>query len=324
MSRYLLSLVLLSGATSIIAMEESKGDSAFASEVDRIADKIIQDPLGVLKSLGSLRAAGIDRLRECADESCIASRCNGDFRYKYECAVINQLLQLKDKKEIVHYVSFGSGYLFQDLVILTKLIKRYNVKNIKISLIDSVYTSHLAKTALKQFRTYLDNLAGCHIEVKSYSCVRTYIDKCSEDETYKADILVAADISAENICGFGNALDDCFGLLHEALNVGGRSVLFYLKLIWEYDHQLIRGTLFNGQNLCYKHPAEGIDLGILFVYLKYKQAIDHRGYKRICGEDDFSTMYHTSNFSGWLKLLKDIDDDGKSDVSIEDSITGEE
>ncbi|MBN2267516.1 MAG: hypothetical protein JW725_04215 [Candidatus Babeliaceae bacterium] len=80
-------------------------------------------------------------LGECTlndDKPCIFSRdLNPKVRKLFEKKVVPALLEkLKTSKEAVHYVSFGAGGMFQDLVILTKTLNKNPEANIIIHFID--------------------------------------------------------------------------------------------------------------------------------------------------------------------------------------------
>ncbi len=90
----------------------------------------------------------IAALSECttleSGRSCPFNRLtNPTYRKKYEKRVVQRLIEQIDRKagKTVHYVSFGSGRLFQDFIILSKALSERPHASITVHAIDMLYSN---------------------------------------------------------------------------------------------------------------------------------------------------------------------------------------
>lgn len=79
-------------------------------------------------------------INEC--QSCSLTRFQTpQLRDRFESRVVSQVIEKLAHNEIVHYASFGSGSLFQDLVILTKILNQKSNAHLVVHCIDNKYRS---------------------------------------------------------------------------------------------------------------------------------------------------------------------------------------
>lgn len=95
-------------------------------------------------------------LGECTQNEdyyrCILSRSyNPLFRERFESNVVTATLEKLKTNTMVNYVSFGSGGMFQDLVIIAKVLAKEPTANININVIDTQYGDYVC------MREYLKN-----------------------------------------------------------------------------------------------------------------------------------------------------------------------
>ncbi len=100
-------------------------------------------------------------LGECTKEDtgeCVLSRFKYPlYRLNYEQAVVDALIKKSESNELIEYVSFGSGGLFQDIVILSKFLTKKPNAKMHIHCIDTQYYAYV---------TYL-LLIGCTADMET-------------------------------------------------------------------------------------------------------------------------------------------------------------
>ncbi len=100
------------------------------------------DPAAMAETFQKQRTLNpIFLVEECYSGQCGLSRNQNSSRSFYESVVLKYLKKYKNQERI-NLVSFASGGMFQDLIILAKSVKLHGISNINIHLIDTKYTSY--------------------------------------------------------------------------------------------------------------------------------------------------------------------------------------
>lgn len=216
--RSLLSILLLS---SSLVCSMQKSEEVVLQEIST-ADSITVDrlsrgdhPAEVLRDNPDLK------LVECNGVDCSMSRRNTSFRSWYEDVVVQQLVKLKGQERI-SYTSFAAGGLFQDLVVLVSTIKKHEIKNLDIHLIDPWFTCVASYRTKLKFMALIKAISGSEARVYFYNNTKDYLLACMNDLSMQADILVGMDFACDT---YSKAMTDYNILRCYGLKVGGVSIL---------------------------------------------------------------------------------------------------
>lgn len=181
-------------------------------------------------------------LSECSDiHGCFLTRVvNPSLRATLEDYVIKALIEkiTSFNKKPVHYVSFASGALFSDLVILTKTLNQVPGASIVIHIIDPQYKPYTMKQAnesLSEFEeetinTYIPHLGirfnqftstlktmfpQATIELRPYAFADNYFEALENKQHPYPDVIVTSDIGDDSSY---DALIDYKKLLNKIFN----------------------------------------------------------------------------------------------------------
>lgn len=203
------------------------------------------------------------RFWECG---CLNSRFNrllSDRRSNIEKAIISDLKKRCSVESLISILSFGSGGLFQDFVILGKLIQ-IGYKRISFSLLDP----QIDNEKVDSLRNFAENIPDVQIEIKSYKNIR----EISQDEMF--DTAYAIDFDQFEYKKSQPPLDAIETLKH--LKPEGRFYLsFYQEdLVWKGKEKLkhikggCHGTIISDvskkiKSFMSKHINQPIEIGIL-------------------------------------------------------------
>jgi len=162
-------------------------------EIQNINSYINKDEIrNLLEAIHQNKFMTIRALNECFDESCGLSRQNNNYRKFFENFIIKKFEEKKlyeeDKKHIYFtYAAFASGELFQDFVILNKIINKIKeiTKNSKqivltVNLIDISYNFGGHKEAIDEFRNYFEWLDNCFSTVNVFNSAQEYIEQITK------------------------------------------------------------------------------------------------------------------------------------------------
>ncbi|MBD3231686.1 hypothetical protein GF322_03410 [Candidatus Dependentiae bacterium] len=191
--------------------------------------------INLLKYIDELKASiellklsnPINLLIECDEKDCNLSR---DHKNEYtrqilEDEILNYTQMFyKNKNQPIVITELGSGGLFQNLVIMTKILNSgYN--NIKICLIDLSYETfydvyqnednytnllqpknlilythfYLTEQKFYQYFNFLKtNFPNANIEIKIFPDLNTYLLECNENAEFKTDIFLSIDTITPN------------------------------------------------------------------------------------------------------------------------------
>ncbi|MFH1644716.1 MAG: hypothetical protein ABIA74_06115 [bacterium] len=220
---FLTAFVLFASFNSTLANPDAKEIKQIESYFD--TDEI--DKLLYLISDESTKNQfpSINKLTECSkwfssDVMCPLDRSkNPKYRKIFENKIVkefekNLMPNLVQKDELfLTYTSFGCGYLFQDFVILNKIIRLIEYKyteiqkiNLNLNLIDIIINSpKINKSkrfseALKQFLSYLQNKKiSISINTTLYHETNDYIKNSLNKSDLKSDLITCSDYESYSL-----------------------------------------------------------------------------------------------------------------------------
>ncbi len=202
-------------------------------------------------------------LTECNGAGCSLDRMDQHlWRKLFEDAVVAKTISFKPISQKLVYTSFGSGGLFSDVVLLSKLIES-GYKNIEVHLIDKEYSEIISiikkqdnkaydtiKThhqrgywlrmdvyRLTQFLSYFSR-KNINVSVYIYGNAQSYVNSCISGQVNKADVLLAMDFVDDFTTT--KTLEDLDKIAKKALKESG---------LFCYSHE--RGTPF-----CFLKPKK--------------------------------------------------------------------
>ncbi len=115
-------------------------------------------------------------------------------RISFATEIIRELMIRHPRSQELNYVSFASGYLLQDYIIILGLIKS-GYHNIRISFIDLMYENNKTLKTIEEFKSQLhkdlqkNNILSANIPVNTYISVNQYF----QNNNNKPDLIVFAD-----------------------------------------------------------------------------------------------------------------------------------
>lgn len=162
-------------------------------------------------------------LDECSEvQHCYLSRgFDASFRNSFENKISQSLIQSirSNPTQSTHYLVFGSGYLFTDLVVLTKTLQEEPTANLTINLVDTEYQPCLAATPsamqfdeavityyvpilraiFKQFTNCLQSMfPEAILTVHFYGDHETFINAATSGKATYPDVFAAADLPSSH------------------------------------------------------------------------------------------------------------------------------
>jgi len=194
-------------------------------------------------------------LGECSYKYCFLTRKNHpEFRENFEnhtCVLLQQKIEEK-KGGSIYCISFGSGGLFQDLIIFSKTLSQYPEANLIIHLIDRVFNKTdenlkefitqkeadkrdwirpniqlliedekfetvKIKAKISQFKNFLTTeFPHANITIYTHKNIDDYFDYIEKEKMSHADVTFAADVSG--------GLDDYEKLCIKTMQLNSSSV----------------------------------------------------------------------------------------------------
>jgi len=181
----------------------------YPDEKYEICDKdIIQENIACWKLMTKF---GVENLKECSAKQCVFRRnpCGTGysldpgyefpaFRRLVEDEIVRFVTKHYKKEDTISYLSFASGLLFQDFIILNKLIVK-GYKNFKISLVDSLYNTDIEwseerSNAIKAQEAFSSWFSGMgNILVTFFSSSDDYLKMLKDKKNSEADVMVFID-----------------------------------------------------------------------------------------------------------------------------------
>lgn len=145
----------------------------------------------------SCYATSIRHLSECASDGCSINRkTNPRVRTEFEDEIVRRVGQMQiTPTDPFVYTSVGSGKLFADLVLLTKIVHAVPLSELHINVIDSAYASdaeHLR--AVQDLAAWYEADPHRNVKITVYSDINAYEHACRVDPGAKAHVLVDIDL----------------------------------------------------------------------------------------------------------------------------------
>ncbi len=210
---------------NVILYKVTDSDEKYLSEdvINRLSSKKAKD---VQEAYEYLQSMGIS---ECTDRGCNLIRSKNLDRHLFQNKLINFIQSDFSKNQTLIYTSLGSGLLFQDLVILAKLIKQ-GFKDIHINLIDSMYKEYgghiysgisykgvdeAKRNAIPNFANILQNMPDTQITITVYGSEEDYLSDIKNKKAKMSDVLVSIDAQI-NFCE-----NEDRALIQQGLKEGG-------------------------------------------------------------------------------------------------------
>lgn len=138
-------------------------------------------------------------LDECGDAGCPlnSSEDMKNPRVAFENHTVPALVNHinRNPQQMFHYVSFASGRLFPDLVLLTRVFSQTAPAAVTLHVIDPIYTDQKNHPMINQFFTALSMMfPGIRFDVKLYSCAERFLET-----KIVPSALIAADLDLETV-----------------------------------------------------------------------------------------------------------------------------